>query len=130
MEPPTHSRRELEKKSILELLQLLTDEARLQKARGLKFQDIRIVFQTEEGYMYEIRGAKNTYFLRIDRKNRALVHNCEDFLRRGLRDGLLCKHFTRIFQEIYEKEAKEILIDLLLNPWVYLDSDEYLKKIS
>ncbi|NVM54009.1 MAG: hypothetical protein HWN66_09945 [Candidatus Helarchaeota archaeon] len=127
MDKPTFSKAELEQKDIHELLKLLSDIKRLQKARTLKYKDIRIIFQSEEGYMYEIKGTKQTYFLRIDRKNRALIHNCEDWIRRGMRENKLCKHFDRIFQEIYEKEAKAILIDLLLNSWVFLDSDNYLK---
>lgn len=121
------SKKELAQKDVRELLKLLMDNKRLQKARTLSYQDIRIIFQSEEGYMYEIKGSKQSYFLRIDRKNKALVHNCEDWIRRGMRDYKLCKHFGRIFQEIYEKEAKEILIDLFLNPWAFLDSDDYLK---
>ena len=79
--------------------------------------------------MYEIKGTQQTYFLRIDRKNRVLIHNCEDWIRRQMREYKLCKHFGRIFQEIYETEAKEILIDLILHSWTFSDSDDYLKNI-
>ena len=128
MKKHSYSREELEQKDRPDLLKLLSDEKRLQKARSIKFMNIRIIFQSEKGYMYEIKGSKQTYFLRIDRRNRTLVHNCEDWLRRGLRDGIICKHFIRILHEIYEKEAKEIIIDLLLNDWTFVDSDDYLKK--
>ncbi|NVM31861.1 MAG: hypothetical protein HWN65_23680 [Candidatus Helarchaeota archaeon] len=128
MEKPTFSKEELEQKTISELLNLLSDAKRLKKASKIGYKDIRIIFQSEEeeGYMYEIKGSKQTYFLRIDYKNKALIHNCDDWMRRGMREYRLCKHFLRIFQEIYEKEAKEILIDLLLNTWSFLDSDDYL----
>ena len=128
MDKTSYSREELAQKTVPELLRLLTDEKRLQKARAIKYTEIRIIFQSDAGYMYEIKGSKESYFLRIDRKNRAIVHNCEDFLRRGIRDGILCKHCVRVLQEIYKKDAKEILIELLLNLWTYVDSDEYLKK--
>ena len=122
-------REELEKKSIHDLLEELSDSKRLQKASTIKNTDIRIVFQSEEGYMYEIKGTKQSYFLKIDIKNKTLVHNCEDWLHRGMRDGQLCKHFIRIFQSIYEKDAKKILINLILEPWVFSDSDDYLKNL-
>ena len=122
-------REELEQKSIDGLLQELSDSKRLQKADTIKNADIRIVFQSEEGYMYEIKGTKQSYFLKIDIKNKTLVHNCEDWLHRGMRDYKLCKHFIRIFQSIYKKEAKKILIDLILQPWAVSDSDDYLKNV-
>lgn len=123
------SRETLEKKGIQELIKLISDPLRMQKARALNYTDIRTIFQSEEGYMYEIRGKKQTYFLRIDRKNKALIHNCEDWIHRCVRDYKLCKHFIRIFQSIYENEAKEILIDLILQPWAFFETDDYIKKL-
>ena len=122
-------REELEKKSIHDLIEELSDSKRLQKANTIKNTDIRIVFQSEEGYMYEIKGTKQSYFLKIDTKNKTLVHNCEDWLHRGMRDYRLCKHFIRIFQLLFEKDAKKILIDLILQPWAVSDSDDYLKRV-
>ncbi|HUX99734.1 MAG TPA: hypothetical protein VMV49_09290 [Candidatus Deferrimicrobium sp.] len=121
------SKEELEKKDIPALLNLFIDTKRLQKAKMIIYSDIRIIFQSEEEYMYEIKGTKQTYFLKIDLRNKVLVHNCEDWVRRCMRDNLLCKHFGRIFQEIYPKDAKKILIDMCLNSWSFLDTDDYLK---
>jgi len=122
------SKDELKRKTVLQLLEILSDSKRLQKARTIKYTDFRIIYQTEEGYMYEIQSSNQTYFLRIDRKNRVLIHNCEDWVRRCMMEHKLCKHFDRILQLIYEKDAKELLTDLYLNSWAFLDSDEYLKK--
>jgi hypothetical protein len=126
-----YTREELQSKKILELLQLIILPNRLSKASAMKRADIRIIFQDETGYMYEIKGSKQNYFLKIDRKNRALIHNCEDWLHRGMRHSQLCKHFGRIFQEMYAGDAKEILIDLILNrtDWLFLNSDEYLTQV-
>lgn len=129
MKNSSFKKAELNQKEISELLELLTDTKRLKKAETIKNSDIRLIFQSEEGYMYEIKGKKHNYFLRIDCKNKVLIHNCEDWLHRGMRDYQLCKHFVRIFQLLYEKEAKKILIDLLLHPWILSDSDEYLKNM-
>ncbi len=121
------SRAELEEKDIPALLDLVTDAKRIKNAKSIKDLDIRIIYQSNEGYMYEIKGRKSNYFLKIDCKNKVLVHNCEDWLHRGMRDYQLCKHFVRIFQILYEKEAKTILIDLILSPWSFLDTENYLK---
>jgi hypothetical protein len=118
---------ELEEKDIPALLNLITDPKRIKNAKTIKDLDVRIIYQSNEGYMYEIKGRKSNYFLKIDCRNKVLVHNCEDWLHRGMRDYQLCKHFVRIFQILYEKEAKTILIDLILNPWSFLDSENYLK---
>lgn len=122
------SKEELERKTVLQLLEVLSDSKRLQKARPIKYTDIRIIFQTDEGSMYEIQSATQTYFLRIDRKNRVLIHNCEDWVRRCMIEHKLCKHCDRILQLIYEKDAKELLMDMCLHSWEFLDSDTYLKK--
>jgi hypothetical protein len=122
------SRDELERKTILQLLEMLSDSKRIQKAKTIKYTDIRIIFQTDEGRMYEIKSSTQTYLLRIDRKNRSLIHNCEDWVRRCIVEHKLCKHFDRIFQLLYEKDAKELLIDMCLYSWAFLDSDSYLKK--
>ncbi|MHA1267499.1 MAG: hypothetical protein ACTSRS_19850 [Candidatus Helarchaeota archaeon] len=123
------SRDELNQKNILQLISLLTDTKRIQKARSLKYRNISIIYQSSEGYMYEIKGSHQSYFLKIDQKKRVLIHNCEDWIRRGIPEYQLCKHFVRIFQELYEKEAKALLIDLLLHPWTFTNSDAYLKNI-
>ncbi|MFX1294444.1 MAG: hypothetical protein ACFFD2_06265 [Promethearchaeota archaeon] len=123
------SRESLEQKDIRQLLQLLSDSKRIQKAKTLYISDIKIIFQSDEGYMYEIKGTKQTYYLRIDLKNKVLIHNCDDWVHRGLRNNKLCKHFIRVFQLLYDKEAKRILIDLILSPWIFSDSDTYLKNL-
>lgn len=79
--------------------------------------------------MFEIKGSKQTYVLKIDLKHKALIHNCEDWLHRGMQNYQLCKHYVRIFQELFEEEAKEIVTDVLVNSWAFVDSDDYLKKV-
>ncbi len=129
MNNQTYTKEILEQKDISALLEILSDSKRILKAKTIKLSEIQIVFQSEQGYMYEFKGSKQTYILRIDLKNKVLVHNCEDFIRRGIRDYSLCKHFVKIFQILYEKEAKMILLDLLLHSWTLTDSDDYLKTI-
>ncbi|MHA1359854.1 MAG: hypothetical protein ACTSRC_17195 [Candidatus Helarchaeota archaeon] len=118
---------DLESKDIPTLLEMLTDSKRIANAKRITTQDIRIVYLSDDAYMYEIKGTKHNYFLKIDWKHKVLVHNCEDWLHRGMRDYQLCKHFVRIFQLVYEKEAKKILIDLILQPWRFADSEDYLR---
>ncbi|MHA1650455.1 MAG: hypothetical protein ACTSYB_09680, partial [Candidatus Helarchaeota archaeon] len=86
MNTPSFQEDELDQKDVYDLLKLLTDAKRLKKAETIKNSDIRLIFQSEDGYMYEIKGKKHNYFLRIDWKNKVLIHNCEDWLHRGMRD--------------------------------------------
>jgi len=67
----------------------------------------------------EVHGTqKEHYYIKIDRQNKLILHNCNDFQERKAENKKFCKHLAKFFLFLKEKDEKiiiSILNDIALN---------------
>jgi len=90
--------------SVADLLMRFTTVSRLQRAEGIKDEELTIT-QSSGGL---IEAAVRDYSIEIDLDSRVLRHDCGDW-RKGLDAKRMCKHVAKLFLSLPERQAKEIL---------------------
>lgn len=70
------------------------------------------------------KGSKDDYKLIINFDEKVIRHNCEDFIRNRMRNKKFCKHLTKIFIIINQKD-KTYAIRLLNQIYLSLDKWEF-----
>ncbi|MFW9878583.1 MAG: ComF family protein [Candidatus Thorarchaeota archaeon] len=60
------------------------------------------------------------YLISIDFKNRVLKHNCTDYIQKRYKNKIFCKHITKFFLEIREKQGEEFARKKLYSIYKYL----------
>lgn len=106
---PIIKSKEIERKSMLELLLLICSKERVQRGLKIKNEDVKIMS------INNIITAKvRNYDLVIDLDNKVLSHNCADWARVTTKKGL-CKHYVKLFIMFPEEKAKSILKDIIIN---------------
>ena len=101
--------KELDQKSVLELLFILSTKERVQ--RGVKISPHEVVIRIRDNI---IEAKIREYKVLIDISKRVIFHNCADWAKIAV-NKQLCKHLVRIFTQIPEEKAKVILRDVITN---------------
>jgi uncharacterized protein YecE (DUF72 family) len=94
--------------SLDELLLNLMDQDRLDKAKRIKDEELTIINSTNMKFEVKIKQ----YIVKMDLYNRAIVHNCHDWLK-GFPKKRLCKHLAKVFLKLPSGYSIKILKDLL-----------------
>ena len=88
------------------LLAKLVDKARLE--RGKQIEASEVTFEEEAG---QVLAKVKDYRVAVNRGERRLVHDCDDFAKQVEQRGL-CKHLVRFFLSLSSETAVAVLRDL------------------
>jgi len=106
-----------EKRSDLEVRLLsFTDESRLERARGIKDDNVQILEITPNRITSRIRD----YRVVVDLDGRQILHDCPDWARES-RKKRFCKHVARLFLTLQPSKASEALtkIEENIEDWTF-----------
>jgi len=98
----------LSEPNVEDLLLRLTDEARIDRGREIKDEEISI----EESSGEKISAKVKEYMIELSINEKVLRHDCDDW-RKGVGIKRLCKHIAKFFMTIPPREAKDILKDMI-----------------
>jgi len=102
--PPKAPRRNIEELTIEQLLHIFLGGPRLYRAREI---DESLVSVTQEDSDV-IEGKVKNYLVRVDIKNRTILHDCQDW-RNNMASKNMCKHLGKFLMTLDEGKASEIL---------------------
>jgi len=99
-----------EELSLEELLELFLGPARLKRADEIGDSLVSII----EVGTHEIFGKVKEYTVKIDAKNRRILHDCQDW-RNNLDSKRMCKHLGKFILTMNRKTAADLMADVLRN---------------
>lgn len=110
------------------LLKIFSDKSTINRAVSISTELIKFleVNQDKEVVKAQFLGSKKeSYSIEIDLKKKTIKHNCHDYVERRAPNKKFCKHLTRLFLIMKEKNKKfvENLLSNLadsINEWEYL----------
>ncbi|MFX0166676.1 MAG: hypothetical protein ACFFAG_09175 [Promethearchaeota archaeon] len=102
------------------LLKSFADKGTINRAANISSNDFKIKeIDTTKGIMKStVSGSEEEpYFIEIDINNKLLKHNCHDFETRRSKNKQFCKHLTRLFLLLKEKneDSAEFFLQDLAN---------------
>jgi hypothetical protein len=104
--------------SVEGMLKLLTNEARLRRAREISGGEIEVLERTESTLSARVKE----YRVFIDLERRMIIHDCADWAR--VKDMLsFCKHLAALMLRLEPEYSKRILREILLDKisWTFAD---------
>ncbi len=107
---PAATRKKADELSLKELLQMMLGPARFKRATEI--DDLLVsILETKPD---EIHGKVKDYVVRIDIKNRKIMHDCQDW-RNNMASKNMCKHLGKFLTRLDEERATDLLRDVLKN---------------
>lgn len=91
-----------------ELLMRFLGQARFKRAKTIKDAQVKIHEQSSS----RASGQVKEYTVKIDRRAKAIIHNCEDW-RKGLDQRFMCKHLGKFMLSVKPDWAVQTLRDIL-----------------
>jgi hypothetical protein len=115
--PNAPARKKIEELSLDQLLKLFLGAARLERAREIENS---LVIISEIG-PERIDAKVKDYIVKIDLKNRTILHDCEDW-RRNIDSKNMCKHLGKLFLSLNDQQTKDLLQGILKdkNQWKFI----------
>ena len=104
--------------SVEEMLKLLTNEARLRRAREMGGGEIEVLEKTASILSARVKE----YKVFIDLERKMIIHDCADWAR--MKDALsFCKHLAALMLRLEPAYSKRILREILLDraSWTFTD---------
>jgi hypothetical protein len=119
-----------EKKSgFIDLMKQVFNKSEIENGKKIQSEKIQIKDSDEKNQIIEamVEGSKGErYILKIDIKNKIIIHDCHDFIQNKMKKNEFCKHFFRTILK-FKKSSPE-LVELFLNRiksnrdrWQFLD---------
>jgi hypothetical protein len=106
----TIPRRKIDEMPINDLLRLLMGDARFKRISEIDDSLVSIDKTTTE----EIEGTVKDYVVKIDTKNRSIVHDCEDW-RKNMASKRMCKHLGKFLVMLNKTRATALLREIVKN---------------
>lgn len=103
-------RRKTEHFPLEELLQPFLDAGRIRRTTEIHDSLVTI----HEVSPSEIRAQVKDYLVRIDVKNKTILHDCQDW-RNNMDSGRMRKHLAKLLMTLYAPVARELLEDIARN---------------
>jgi len=108
--PTIPPRKSLDELPLEKLLEQFLGAARLKRAREIDDSLVSLTKTESE----EIGGRVKDYLVRIDIKNRTILHDCQDW-RNNIDSKNMCKHLGKFLLMLDQKRATDLLRDVLQN---------------
>lgn len=105
-----YSPKKTEELSLEQLLRLFLGPSRFGRISEIDDSLVSNVERSPE----EIKGKVKDYVVRINFKNRTILHDCQDW-RNNMATKMMCKHLGKFLQKIDEMSATDLLKDILKN---------------
>ena len=119
-----------EKKSgFIDLMKLVFNKSEIENGKKIQSEKIHNKDPDEKNQIIEalVEGSKGEqYILKIDIKNKIIIHDCHDFIQNKMKNNEFCKHFFRTILSL--KKSSPELVELFLNriksnrnKWSFID---------
>lgn len=114
--PSRLSKSELERLDLDHLLERLLGTARFERAKALPDALVSLSSLGND----VVSGKVKQYSVKIDMKNKIVVHDCDDWKRQS-KSRMMCKHLGKAFLILGDPTASEILRQILSekNRWTF-----------
>lgn len=109
---------QLSSAGVEDLLHSLMSETRIDRAKLILPEDIRVIQEQAQLVEANVRG----YRIQVEMENRIIRHDCQDW-QKGITEKRLCKHLGALLLSIRPDLAQEILVDTIRSreKWVFED---------